>query len=129
MPERVGDKIGRRQAIGRRGFSVPAIGFGTAPLGGLHGNVPETIADATLTEAWERGVRYFDTSPWYGRGLSELRLGRLLRARSDFVISTKVGRTLHRPRDAANYRSEFWLGGLPFEHRFDYTAGGILHSY
>lgn len=112
-------------------MDLPVLGLGCAPLGGLHSPIPDDTAHQTLQAAWDRGVRFFDTSPWYGRGLSELRLGRFLRERSrkEFVLSSKVGRTLHRPRDAAHYVSEFWAGGLPFEHRFDFTYDGIMRSY
>jgi D-threo-aldose 1-dehydrogenase len=117
--------------LGRTEVRLPSIGLGCAPLAGLAAAVPEHVAAETLRAAWDAGVRLFDTSPWYGRGISELRLGHFLRQqpRSEFIVSTKVGRTLHRPRDAANYRSEFWAGGLPFEHRFDYTYDGIMRSY
>jgi D-threo-aldose 1-dehydrogenase len=117
--------------LGKTSVHLPSIGLGCAPLAGLAAPVPENVAAETLSTAWDAGVRYFDTSPWYGRGLSELRLGQFLRQqpRGDFILSTKVGRTFHRPRDAANYRSEFWVGGLPFEHRFDYTYDGIMRSY
>jgi len=122
---------GPLRPLGTRSVSLPAVGMGCAPLGGLRAPVSEEAADSALRAAWDAGVRYFDTSPWYGRGISELRLGRFLRQfpRQDFILSTKVGRTLHRPVDAANYRSEFWMGGLPFEHRFDYTYDGIMRSY
>jgi D-threo-aldose 1-dehydrogenase len=119
------------RALGGSSLPLPAIGLGCAPLGGLREPLSEAAAEATLASAWDAGIRLFDTSPWYGRGLSELRLGRFLRQqpRKSFLVSTKVGRTFHRPRDAANYRSEFWAGGLPFEHRLDYTYDGIMRSY
>lgn len=117
--------------LGRTSVRLPPIGLGCAPLAGLAAPVPESVAAETLSSAWDAGIRFFDTSPWYGRGVSELRLGQFLRQqpRSEFILSTKVGRTFHRPRDVANYRSEFWAGGLPFEHRFDYTYDGIMRSY
>lgn len=119
------------RSLGRTSVRLPAIGLGCAPLAGLAAPVPEDVAAETLSAAWDAGIRFFDTSPWYGRGLSELRLGQFLRQRprGEFIVSTKVGRTFHRPRDAVNYRSEFWAGGLPFEHRFDYTYDGIMRSY
>jgi len=82
-------------------------------------------------------VRYFDSSPWYGRGLAELRLGTFLRGqnRDDFVVSTKVGRTLHRPpggnNDAAkrDFPTAPWAGGCQFSVRHDYSYDGIMRSY
>jgi D-threo-aldose 1-dehydrogenase len=105
--------------------------MGGVPLGEIYERIPESAADATLSTAWDEGIRYFDTSPWYGRGLSELRFGHMLRQkpRGEFVLSTKVGRTFHRPNDPAGFRGTFWAGGLPFEHRFDYTYDGIMRSY
>jgi D-threo-aldose 1-dehydrogenase len=91
--------------------------------------VRETPAAATLAAAWEAGVRYFDTAPWYGRGLSELRTGAGLRdhPRADYAISTKVGRWL-RPASADGFDGAPWLGGSPNEVVFDYTYDGIMRS-
>lgn len=117
--------------LGRSGVSISPIGLGGVPLGEIYARVDETVAQETMAAAWDAGIRYYDTSPWYGRGLSELRFGNLLRQkpRGEFVLSTKVGRTFHRPSDPASFTGEFWAGGLPFEHRFDYTYDGIMHSY
>lgn len=72
------------------------IGLGTAPLGNMFRNVPEAEAIETIQTAWDQGIRYFDTAPFYGAGLAELRLGKVLSKydRDDYVISTKVGRYL-----------------------------------
>lgn len=72
------------------------LGFGTAPLGNMFRNIPEAEALATVDAAWEQGIRYFDTAPLYGAGLSEIRLGQALakRHRDDYVLSTKVGRVI-----------------------------------
>ncbi len=107
------------------------FGFGAAHLGELYTLVPEAQSQATLDAAWEAGVRFYDTAPWYGRGLAEHRLGAFLRTkpRGDFQITTKVGRTLHRPRDPASFDRAPWTGGLRFEVRFDYTYDGIMRSY
>ncbi|WP_119271248.1 aldo/keto reductase [Taklimakanibacter deserti] len=117
--------------LGRTQLSLPAFGLGCAPLGELYAPIPEAVARETLCAAWDGGIRYYDTSPWYGRGLSELRLGQLLRRkpRREFLISTKIGRTFHRPRDPDNFVGDFWQGGSPFEQRFDYTYDGVMRSY
>jgi D-threo-aldose 1-dehydrogenase len=89
---------------------VTRLGLGGAPLGNLLQAISDEDAAATIDAAWDAGVRYFDTAPHYGLGLSELRLGKALRgrARNDFVVSTKVGRRLvpnpggDRQRDLAN---------------------------
>ena len=82
-----------RRRLGRTGVELPVLGFGGAHLGELYARVPEPQARATLEAAWEGGVRYFDTAPWYGHGLSEHRTGEFLRQqpRDGFLVSTKVG--------------------------------------
>src|SRR5207237_3183025 len=72
------------------------LGLGTAPLGGLYDAVGDDTAHAVVARAWEQGIRYFDTAPYYGSGLAEERLGAALRGRPrhEYVVSTKVGRLL-----------------------------------
>src|SRR5262249_39351160 len=73
--------------LGSSGLSVPVLGFGAAPLGGVYRALSEAEADATVTAAHEAGLRYFDVAPFYGLGLAEHRLGRSLRAsRNDCVV-------------------------------------------
>ncbi|MGM4915018.1 aldo/keto reductase [Rhizobium sp. 768_B6_N1_8] len=117
--------------LGKTGVSLSPVGIGGVPLGEVYETIPEVTARETLETAWNSGIRYYDTSPWYGRGLSELRFGNLLRGkpRDEFVLSTKIGRTFHRPNDPRNFKGSFWTGGLGFEHRFDYTYDGIMRSY
>lgn len=117
--------------LGRTGLELSSVGLGGVPLGEIYAPIPEDQARATLDAAWDGGIRYYDTSPWYGRGLSELRFGAMLRdrPRGEFVLSTKVGRTFHRPPIPHAFVREFWSGGLPFDHRFDYTREGLLRSY
>ena len=64
--------------LGKSGISLPQLGFGGAPLGDIFDKVTEADAEVTLRAAWEGGVRYYDTAPWYGRGQSEHRFGRFL---------------------------------------------------
>ena len=72
------------------------LGFGTAPLGNMFRDIPEEEARATVEAAWADGIRYFDTAPFYGAGLAEIRLGEALgdRPRKEYVVSTKVGRLI-----------------------------------
>ena len=120
-----------RRRIGKTLLNLPPFGFGAAHLGELYASVPEAQSQATLDAAWQAGVRYYDTAPWYGRGLSEHRVGAFLRTkpRADFVLTTKVGRTLHRPPNPAQFDRAPWTGGLNFDVRFDYTYDGIMRSY
>lgn len=117
--------------VGSTSLSLPAFGFGSAHLGELYGKVDEADARATMDAAWSAGIRFYDTAPWYGRGLSEHRLGGFLRTkpRGEFKITTKVGRTLYRPKDPAQFNRAPWAGGLNFEVNFDYTYDGIMRSY
>jgi D-threo-aldose 1-dehydrogenase len=85
-----------RATIGTTNVAVTRLGLGTAPLGGWPSAVPADQGVATVQQAWDRGLRYFDTAPLYGHGLSEQYLGTVLReqSRQGFTLSTKVGRLL-----------------------------------
>ena len=124
-------KASDRRKVGTTALDLPVFGFGAAHLGELYGLVTEPDSRATMDAAWDAGVRYFDTAPWYGRGLSEHRLGGFLRTkpRGSFQITTKVGRTLHRPADPAHFDRAPWTGGLNFEVQFDYSYDGVMRSY
>jgi D-threo-aldose 1-dehydrogenase len=123
--------VGSRRRIGQTSLQLPVFGFGAAHLGELYNKVTEADSRATLQAAWDGGIRFFDTAPSYGRGLSEHRLGGFLRTmpRHEFQINTKVGKTLHRPADPASFDRSPWTGGLNFEIHFDYTYDGIMRSY
>src|SRR5437879_12936543 len=112
-----------RRAIGKTDVRVRCLGFGGGALGDLWEVTPEAQADATVAAAWEGGIRYFDTAPFYGHGKSEHRVGRTLRTRprDAFVLSTKVGRVYFRPETLDRYEPGLWAGGLPFNSRADYT--------
>jgi D-threo-aldose 1-dehydrogenase len=117
--------------VGTTDLQVTSLGFGGATLGDAHGAISEAQAALTIEAAYAAGIGYFDTAPWYGTGKSELRMGSVLRTkpRDSFVLSTKVGRILVRPRDLAAYENLRWGAGLPFEVKFDYTRDGILRAY
>jgi D-threo-aldose 1-dehydrogenase len=85
-----------RSRLGRTPVEVTRLGFGGGPLGGLFTPVSEESAAAALAAAWDRGIRYFDTSPHYGIGVSERLTGAALRdrPRAEYTLSTKVGRIL-----------------------------------
>jgi D-threo-aldose 1-dehydrogenase len=124
------DPLARRR-LGKSGVELTAMGFGGAPLGELFTRVSDADAEATLATAWDQGIRYFDTAPWYGRGQSEHRCGRFLyrQPRADFILSTKVGRILKAPRHPERFDTGFWAGGLHFDHVFDYSYDGIMRSF
>jgi D-threo-aldose 1-dehydrogenase len=115
--------------LGRRGPMVTVLGFGGAPLGDLYAPLDDATAIDTVIAALDAGIRLVDTSPLYGRGLSEHRIGTALRRRSGVpvVLSTKVGRVLS-PAPLGVTREEGYAGGLPHEARFDYSYDGALRS-
>jgi D-threo-aldose 1-dehydrogenase len=117
--------------IGRTSAKVTALGLGTAPLGDLFDIVEEDEASALLRRAWDGGVRYFDTSPWYGKGQAEHRVGRAFyrKPRDQYVISSKVGRILHRPFKPGPFERGEWRGGLEFDAVFDYSYDGVMRSF
>lgn len=106
------------------------MGLGCAQLGGLYEPMDDAAARAIVDTAWELGIRYFDTAPYYGFTLSEHRLGAALRERprADYVISTKVGRVMD-PDPSVQPGECGWAAPLPFRPRFDYTYDGILRSH
>ncbi|MBT2324583.1 aldo/keto reductase [Variovorax paradoxus] len=105
------------------------LGLGGAPLGNLYAPLDDESAEQTVEEAWRQGLRYFDTAPLYGHGLSEQRLGRVLgrKPRDSFVLSTKVGRLL-RADPAAPPVRDGYVQGLPFAPHFDYGFDGAMRS-
>jgi len=84
--------FGSRRKVGNTSLQLPVFGMGTAHLGELYAYVEEAEAKSTFDAAWQSGVRYFDTAPWYGRGLAEHRTGAFLRTRqrSEFTITTQA---------------------------------------
>jgi len=114
--------------LGRCRLPVSTLGFGGAPLGDLYAHLDEATAVATVEAAIAGGVTLFDTSPLYGHGLSEHRIGAALRRvpREGLVLSTKVGRVAEPfagRGDGSGYR-----GGLPHGLRFDYSYDGAMRS-
>ncbi|MFH9574441.1 aldo/keto reductase [Streptomyces sp. NPDC017454] len=121
MPSRV---------LGRSGVSVTALGFGAAAVGGLYEDVGEEEAAAAVDAAWEAGVRYFDTAPHYGLGLSEHRLGEALgaRPRDTFTLSTKVGRILVPHEGGGDDLAHGFAVPATHRRRWDFSADGVRRS-
>ena len=114
--------------IGSTELRVTRLGIGGAPIGSLFRTVSEDDACATVLRGLELGLNYIDTAPLYGHGVSEMRLGRVLKdvPRDSFVLSTKVGRVLN-PVDSPPVSPHF--PSLPkLEAVFDYSRDGILRS-
>lgn len=122
----------------KRNFKAPSgetisfteLGFGTAPLGNLYRAVDPEEAQKTLEAAWKAGIRYYDTAPLYGLGLSETRLNRFLfgKKRKDYVLSTKVGRVLEvcDPKQRTGIGKFF---DTPSRREiYDYSYDGFMRS-
>jgi len=105
------------------------FGLGGVPLGNEFAVVTDKDAYAILDAAWSAGIRYYDVSPWYGLGLAERRFGSFLhnKKRSEYVISSKVGKLLKASRTAKN-RELFPFSPSPNDVIFDYTASGTRRS-
>ena len=119
-----------KNAVVRRLHDQQSLGFGGAPIGNLYRDIDDETAIAAVTEAWDLGIRYFDTAPHYGLGLSERRFGEALSAqpREQFLLSTKVGRLIRpapRPTDLDD--EGFMVPGDRVRVR-DYSGDGVRRS-
>lgn len=116
--------------IGNGGLTFTELGFGAAPLGNLYRAIGDDEAQAILQAAWDGGVRYYDTAPLYGLGLSETRLNRFLRdkPRDDYVLSTKVGRLLHACDPDTRDGFGKWFEVPARNEEYNYTYDGVMRS-
>lgn len=116
--------------LGNGGLTFTELGFGTAPLGNLYKAISDEDARATLDAAWDGGVRYFDTAPLYGLGLSETRLNAFLRGkpRDEYVLSTKVGRLMQQCAPEHRTGIGKWFEVPQRREQFDYSYDGIMRS-
>lgn len=116
-------------------LAFSAIGLGTAPIGDLFEKLEEKAAVGTIEAAIHNGVTLLDTSPHYGNGLAEARLGEALRhtrARPKIIVSTKVGRVMDPMSKPEVARSDVispgFAGGFPHRAHFDYSYDGAMRS-
>jgi D-threo-aldose 1-dehydrogenase len=111
------------------GVRGSVLGFGAAPIGNLYTSVSDDDAQAAVHAAFEGGITFFDTAPYYGYGLSESRLGHALSSqpRSAYAISTKVGRRIEDEASAVPGKQGFAVGGR--QAVFDYSRDGVLRSF
>ena len=116
--------------LGNGGLTFTELGFGAAPLGNLYRAISEDAAQAVLDAAWAGGVRYFDTAPLYGYGLSETRLNRALRGkrRDDYVLSTKIGRLLRVVEPALREGQDKWFEVPARAEIYDYGYDATMRS-
>ncbi len=126
----MGGALIETRPIGATGIRLSRIGFGGAPVGDLKRAPSDADLRVLLQGAWDAGMRYFDTAPFYGSGLSERRIGDFLRdkPRDDYVLSTKAGRLLTPDREWAMQRFGE-ARAMPFRPVFDFSYDGIMRSY
>ena len=117
-------------------MDITALGFGGNAIGNLYAELDERVARDTVDAAFEAGIRYFDTAPLYGHGLSERRLGDMLRQRprDDIVVSTKVGRLLRANGRSPAQKLSLAEGGIfenemPFRPVFDFSYDATMRSF
>jgi D-threo-aldose 1-dehydrogenase len=117
-----------RVRLGSSAVEVTRLGFGAAPIGNLFTAVGDADAAATVDAAWSAGIRFFDTAPLYGHGLSERRLGTALRAhsRDELVVATKVGRLL--VPDSGPPPEDGFVATPPLRPVFDFSHDATLRS-
>lgn len=116
--------------LGNGGLTFTELGFGTAPLGNLYRAISDEDAHDILTRAWDAGVRYYDTAPLYGLGLSETRLNRFLRGkpRDEYVLSTKIGRLFKATTPDKRDGHGKWFDVPSRNEIYDYTYDGVMRS-
>src|SRR5258708_34131466 len=117
-----------KRRIGRTALEVTELGLGTATLGGTRIPVSRAEAEAIVRAAWDSGVRYVDTAPYYGFGQAERAVGDALRAekRDEWVLSTKVGRLL--PPRLASAAADAPQHGMPLHPVSDHSHDGLMRS-
>ena len=120
----------KKRKIGNTNLEITELGFGTAPLGVWPIKVSENDALSTLENAWEKGIRYFDTAPLYGTGMAEERLGKFLKTknRNDFVVATKVGRLIV-DTNFSKAAQKFIGSPKNKDSIFDFSYDGIMKSF
>lgn len=119
------------RTFGRSVVPMSLLGFGAAPIGNLYQPLTDVQANEAVKSALTAGIRYFDTAPHYGFGLSETRLGAALARTSvsePVIISTKVGRLLVPSTSRASVRHGF-ADAPPLEPQFDYSYDGVMRSF
>lgn len=119
-----------QHTLGRTNLNITEMSFGAAPIGNIFRTISEEESRNMMNFAWDKGIRSYDTAPMYGHGLSEARVGESLRwkNRDDYILITKVGRTLH-PKKRSEIDFTPWVDGLPFEMQFDYSYDGVMRAF
>ena len=116
--------------LGKTKIKCPEIGFGGAPIGNLFKKLSDLQANRILEKAQKCNISFYDTSPFYGYGLSEVRLGNFLKniSRNEFIVSTKIGRYLI-PENSKKIDRGIFKGGLNYKPIIDYSYSGTMRSF
>jgi D-threo-aldose 1-dehydrogenase len=119
-----------RRPIANTALALTDLGFGAAVIGNLYRPTSDEEAATAITAAWDAGIRYFDTAPHYGLGLSERRLGAALRdyPRDEYVISSKVGRLLVPNEHPTGQDSDGFAVPDDLRRQWDFSRDGVLRS-
>jgi D-threo-aldose 1-dehydrogenase len=122
-------KVSHIKTHARSGLAFTALSYGGAPIGNFNGTFDDSGATDMVAHAWDQGIRYFDTAPGYGNGLSEYRLGHALRNydRHNLVLSTKVGRVVTPQLDAPSTNGQY-RDVPPFVATYDYSYDGVMRA-
>ena len=124
------DNALKQRTIPNISVKLTELGFGASVIGNLYRETPPRDAAAAVTAAWDAGIRYFDTAPHYGLGLSEHRLGEALagRPREDFTLSSKVGRLLVPNEEPRGTDTEGFAVPDTLRRQWDFSRDGVLRS-
>lgn len=122
-------KVAEKRALPRRPVEITLMGLGCAQMGNLYRKTSYEESAGAFKAAWDAGIRYYDTAPFYGFTRSERRLGTMLTdlPRDDYVLSTKVGRVM-TPDETVGPEEDGYVEPLPFRPVYDYTYDGIMRS-
>ncbi|WP_340383921.1 aldo/keto reductase [Streptomyces sp. SS7] len=120
----------RRHQIPRTPVEVTELGFGASVIGNLYRVTAPEAAAAAVDTAWDAGIRYFDTAPHYGLGLSERRLGAALRdrPRAEYVVSSKAGRLLVPNEHPRGVDDQGFVVRDDLRRHWDFSRDGVLRS-
>jgi D-threo-aldose 1-dehydrogenase len=123
-------KVSDRRRLRDRDVSFTVMGLGCAQMGNLYRLTSYQESLSAFDTAWDAGIRYFDTAPFYGYTRSERRLGTMVtdRPREDYVLSTKVGRVMV-PDETVGDEEDAYVAPLPFRPKYDYSHDGIMRSF
>lgn len=123
-------RVSDKRKLARRDVDVTLMGLGCAQMGNLYRVTPYEESLGAFNTAWDNGIRYFDTAPFYGYTRAERRLGTMIteHERSDYVVSTKVGRVMV-PDESVGKEENAYINPLPFRPFYDYSYDGIMRSF